>query len=83
MTLKSAALLALIATILGTALLLWTFVFDVVNILRGLVPLLTLFSSFIYAFACLSVACSFTCSIERSRNFSHSRVRCPGVHQIS
>jgi hypothetical protein len=56
MTLKSAALLALIGTILGTALLLWTFVFDVVNVLRGPVPLLTLFSSFIYAFACLSVA---------------------------
>ena len=59
MTLKSAALLALIGTILGTALLLWTFVFDVVNVLRGLVPLLTLFSSFIYAFACLSVAVFF------------------------
>ena len=59
MTLKSAALLALIGTILGTALLLWTFVFDVVNVLRGLVPLQTLFSSFIYAFACLSVAVFF------------------------
>ena len=59
MTLKSAALWALIGTILGTALLLWTFVFDVVNVLRGLVPLLTLFSSFIYAFACLSVAVFF------------------------
>jgi len=59
MTLKSAALLALIGTILGTALVLWTFVFDVVNVLRGLVPLLTLFSSFIYAFACLSVAVFF------------------------
>jgi hypothetical protein len=52
-------LLALIGTVLGTALLLWTFVFDVVNVLRGLVPLLTLFSSFIYAFACLSVAVFF------------------------
>jgi hypothetical protein len=31
----------------------------VVNILRGLVPALTLFWSFIYAFACLSVAVFF------------------------
>jgi hypothetical protein len=59
MPLKNASLLALIGTVLGTALLLWTFVFDVVNVLRGLVPLLTLFSSFIYAFACLSVAVFF------------------------
>jgi hypothetical protein len=59
MPLKNASLLALIGTVLGTALLLWTFVFDVVNVLRGLVPLLTLFSSFIYALACLSVAVFF------------------------
>ena len=59
MTLKNAALLALIGTILGTALLVWTFVFDVVNVLRGLVPALTLFSSFIYAFACFTVAVFF------------------------
>jgi hypothetical protein len=59
MTLKNAALLALVGTILGTALLVWTFVFDVVNVLRGLVPALTLFSSFIYAFACFAVAVFF------------------------
>ena len=59
MTLKNAALLALVGTILGTALLAWTFVFDVVNVLRGLVPALTLLSSFIYAFACFSVAVFF------------------------
>jgi hypothetical protein len=35
MTLKNAALLALIATVLVTALLLWAFVSNVVNVLRG------------------------------------------------
>ena len=59
MTLKNAALLALIGTILITVLLVWTFVFNVVNVLRGLVPALTLFSSFIYAFACFTVAVFF------------------------
>ena len=58
MTLKNAALLALIGTILVTALLVWTFVFNVLNALRGLVPAVTLFS-FIYAFGCLSVAVFF------------------------
>lgn len=59
MTLKNAALLALIGTILITALSVWTFVFNVLNVLRGLIPALTLFSSFIYAFACFSVAVFF------------------------
>ena len=52
MTLKNAALLALIGTILMTALLVWTFVFTVLNALRGAVPAVTMFSSFIYAFGC-------------------------------
>jgi hypothetical protein len=47
MTLKNAALLALIGTILITALLVWPFVFNVLNVLRGLVPAVMLFSSFI------------------------------------
>jgi hypothetical protein len=38
MTLKNAALLALIGTILMTALLVWTFVFNFLNLLQGLVP---------------------------------------------
>jgi len=59
MTLKNAALLALIGTILMTALFLWTFVFTVLNVLRGVVPAVTLFSSFIYAFGCSSVAVFF------------------------
>ena len=59
MTLKNAALLALIGTILITILLVWTFVSDLVNVLRGLVPALTLFSTLIYAFACFTVAVFF------------------------
>ena len=59
MTLKSAALLALIGTILMTALLLWTFVLTFLNVLRDLVPAVTLFSSFIYAFGCFSVMLFF------------------------
>jgi hypothetical protein len=59
MTLKNAALLALIGTILMTALLLWTFVSNVLNLLRGLVPAVSLFSSFIYAFGCFSVMVFF------------------------
>ena len=59
MTLKNAALLALIGTILITALLLWTVVFNVLNVLRDLIPAIILFSSFIYAFACFSVAVFF------------------------
>jgi hypothetical protein len=59
MTLKSAALLAMIGTILMTALLVWTFVLTFLNVLRNLVPAVTLFSSSIYAFGCLSVAVFF------------------------
>jgi hypothetical protein len=59
MTLKNAALLALIGTILMTALLVWALAFNVLNALRGLVPAATLFSSFIYAFGCFSVAVFF------------------------
>jgi len=59
MTLKNATLLALIGTVLMTALLVWQFVFNLLNLLRGLVPAVTLFSSFIYAFGCFSVMVFF------------------------
>jgi len=59
MTLKNAALLALVGTVLLTVLLLWTFVLTVLNVLRGFVPAVTLFSSFIYAFGACSVAVFF------------------------
>ena len=59
MTLKNAALLALTGTILMTALLLWTFVSTLLNVLRDLVPAVTLFSSLICAFGCFSLAVFF------------------------
>jgi len=59
MTLKNAALLALTGTILMTALLLCTFVLTFLNVLRDLVPAVTLFTSFIYAFGCFSVMVFF------------------------
>jgi hypothetical protein len=59
MTLKNAALLALIGTIVMTALLLWTFVLTFLNVLRDLVPAVALLQSFIYAFGCFSVAVFF------------------------
>jgi hypothetical protein len=59
MTLKNAALLALVGTILMTALLVWNFVFTFLNVLRGVVPAVMLFPSFIYAFGCFSVMVFF------------------------
>ncbi len=59
MTPKNAALLALVGTTLITALLLWTFVFTLLNVLRGVVPPVALFSSFIEGFGCFTVALFF------------------------
>jgi len=50
MRLKKAALLSLIGTTLMTILMVWTFVSNVLNAMRGLVPGVRLFSSLIYAF---------------------------------
>ena len=59
MTLKNAALLALIGTIVMTLLLVWNFVFNVVNVLRGVEAPVVLFSSLIYAFGAFSVMVFF------------------------
>ncbi len=59
MALKTAALLALVGTTLVTVLLVFTFLFNLLNSLRGLVPTVTIFSSFVYAFACFTVAVFF------------------------
>jgi|HubBroStandDraft_6_1064221.scaffolds.fasta_scaffold1640659_2 hypothetical protein len=67
MTLKNAALLAPIGTILTTALLMWDLVFNVLKVLRGLVPAVTLFSSLIYAFGAFSVAVFFFVFHKRQR----------------
>ena len=55
MPLKNAALLALIGTIVMTVLLVWNFVSNVLNVLRGVDAPVVLFASFIYAFGCFSV----------------------------
>jgi hypothetical protein len=59
MTLKNAALLALIGSILMTVLLVWNFVSTVLNVLRGVEAPVLLFSSFIYAFGCFTVMVFF------------------------
>jgi hypothetical protein len=42
-----------------TILLVWDFVSNVLNVLRGLDAPVVLFSSFIYAFGCFTVAAFF------------------------
>lgn len=59
MTLKNAAFLAFIGTLLVTALLVWDFVFTLLNVLRGLTPAATVFSSLIYAFGALTATVFF------------------------
>ena len=59
MTLKSAALLALIGSILVTALLIWDLIFNVLNVLQGVVAAVVLFRSLIYTFGAFSVAVFF------------------------
>jgi uncharacterized membrane protein YuzA (DUF378 family) len=54
MNLKNAASLALVGTVMLTVLLIAGFIFDVLNVLRGLIPAARLLTSFIYAFAGLS-----------------------------
>jgi hypothetical protein len=59
MNLKNAAFLALIGTVLTTLLLIYNLISTVLNVTRGLVPLDTLLSTLIYAFASLSLAVFF------------------------
>lgn len=56
MNLKNAAFLALVGSVMLTVLLMAGFIFDVLNVLRGLIPAIRLLTSFIYAFAGLSAA---------------------------
>jgi hypothetical protein len=59
MTLKAAALLALIGTILVTVSLTWTFVSHLLNVLRDAEPVVVLVPSFIYALGSLTLAVFF------------------------
>jgi hypothetical protein len=59
MTLKSASLLAFVGTLLLALLLIGDFVLNLMSLLRGLIAAVTLLSSFIHAFAALTVAVFF------------------------
>jgi hypothetical protein len=56
MTLKNAALLALVGVILATIVLVAGFIGDALAAMRGLIPATRLLTSVIYAFAGLSTA---------------------------
>jgi hypothetical protein len=55
MSLKNAAFLALVGMILVTILLIADLIGDVLGVVRGLIPVMRLLTSIIYAFAGLSV----------------------------
>jgi hypothetical protein len=59
MSLKSAAFLALIGTILVAILRLYDLVSTIINVMGGLVPAITLVTSLIYAFASVGLAAFF------------------------
>ena len=56
MTLKGTATFAFIGTLLAAALLIYDFIFDVINVTRGLIPAVRLFPALVYALAALSLA---------------------------
>jgi len=58
-SLRSAATIAFVGTLLAAALLIYYFVFDIINVADGLIPLVKLFPSFIYALAALGLAIFF------------------------
>jgi hypothetical protein len=66
MTLKSAALLAFVGTLLVSALLVWDLITDVMGVLQGLIPAVKLFASLIYAFGAVTVAVFFYVFQKRS-----------------
>jgi len=59
MSLKSAAFLALIGTILVTILRLYDLISTITNVIGGLVPAIALLTSLVYAFASLTLAAFF------------------------
>jgi predicted neutral ceramidase superfamily lipid hydrolase len=59
MSLKNAAFLAFISTLLLSVLMLWRLVMDILNVSQGLIPAQTLLASLIYAFAAVTVAAFF------------------------
>ena len=67
MTSKSAATFAFIGTLLVAALLIYDFVFDIVSVTRGLIPIVKLFPDFLYALSALSLTVFFFV-FQKTRN---------------
>lgn len=59
MTPRGAATFAFVGVLLAAVLLIYEFVFDVISVMRGLIPTVKLFPSFVYALAALSLAVYF------------------------
>ena len=59
MSLKNAALLALVGTLLLTCLLVFGFITDVLNVARGLIPATKVLSSLVHSFAAVTVTVFF------------------------
>lgn len=58
-TVKSAAFLAFLGSLLLSVLLLWRLVMDILNVAQSLVPAVSLVSSLLYAFASVTAAIFF------------------------
>ena len=59
MTLKNAALLALVGMVVLSVLLLAGFIRDVLSVVSGLIPALSVLRSFVYLFASVAVTVFF------------------------
>jgi hypothetical protein len=59
MSVKNAALLAMLGTAVLTILLLWKLVNNLLALMRGLIPATVFFSSLIFAFAAVTVVVFF------------------------
>jgi hypothetical protein len=59
MTLKTAGFLAFVGTVLVAVLLVANLIVDTLNVVRGLIPAVRLFSELIYTFAAVTVAIFF------------------------
>jgi hypothetical protein len=68
MTLRNAALLALVGVSLATIVLATRFVGDVVGVVGGLIPPMRAVTSFIFAFAGVSLAVFFLVASRQPRS---------------
>jgi hypothetical protein len=59
MTIKNAAFLAFLGALLLSVLLIWRLVMDILNVMSGLIPAVTLISSLLYVFAAVTATIFF------------------------